>query len=395
MKLVLRSTLAVAALVALLGSSVTAANAARVYIGTYTVDPSAPLPTGHGEGIYLADVDPATGALSHVKLAAKSLSPTWLTLSDDHRVLYAVNEIASFGADKSGTVSSYAVSADGSLKLLNIVSSSGSIPCFISIDPSKKFAMVANYTGGSYSVIRLKADGSLGETTDVVKPGGPLSVYNATDKPPGMFGDLKPHGSRGHMIAPDPSGRYVIGADAGRDQIFVWTLDASTGKLTQISNTKVAPGSAPRHFVFSPDGKTMYQLFEQTSRLAVFDFKDGKLSQKGGSVSALPNGYAGSNTGSELRMSKDGKHLYFANRLQDTIAIFTVGADGGVTRIANVHTEGDTPRSLTFDPSGKFIYSMNQNADNITAFSIGADGIPKFTGRYLPLGSPAAMAFLP
>ncbi len=207
-----------------------------------------------------------------------------------------------------------------------------------------------------------------------------------------MFPDNAPHGSRGHMILPDPSGQYIIGADAGRNQIFVWKLDAG-GKLDQVSVTPVPTGEAPRHFAFSPDGKTLYQLFEQTSRLGVFDFKDGKLTARGPRVSALPDGYAGNNTGSELLISKDGSRLYFANRLQDSIAVFSA-AGGSVTRIANVHTEGDTPRSLTLDPAGRFLYSLNQNSDNITAFSIGANGVPKFTGKFLGLGSPAVMVFV-
>jgi 6-phosphogluconolactonase (cycloisomerase 2 family) len=365
----------------------------RAYIGTYTMDPSAPRPTGRGEGIYVANVDSVTGVISNVKLAAKDLSPSWLTLSADRKFLYAVNEIESFGPNKSGSVTAYAVGADGGLKKLNTVDSGGSIPCYISFDPSKKFVLVANYTGGTFSVIRLKADGSLGETTDIVKPAGPMGVYQSTERPPGMQGSKQEHGSRGHMILPDPSGQYIVGADAGRDQIFVWKLNPATGKLNQVSVTKTLAGSAPRHFAFSHDGRKLYQLFEQTSRLGVYDFKDGKLTMVGKTVSSLPNGYAGANTGSELLISKNGKNLYFGNRTQDSIGVFAIGADGGATRIANVSTEGNNPRSLTLDPSEKFIYSLNQGADNITSYTIGANGVPKFTGKYVPLGTPAIMVF--
>ena len=392
----LHTTVAFAALAAVLGSA-TAANAARAYIGTYTVDPADPksAATNHGEGIYLVNVDDATGAPSAPKLVAKSLSPTWVTLSADHRFLYAVNEIASYG-NKSGSITAYAVDkASGALKQLNVVDSGGSIPCFVSIHPSGKFLLVANYTGGSYSVTRLKPDGSLGETTDIVKPGGPMSVYNAVDKPPGMFPSMEPHGSRGHMILPDPSGQYVIGADAGRDQIFVWKLDTNTGKLQQVSVTKSVPGAAPRHFAFSPDGKTLYQQQEQDSRLSTYGFADGKLTLKGPSISVLPNGFEGSNTTSELLIDKAGKHLYGANRNHDSISTMNVGADGSVTRVANTHTEGTIPRSLTLDPTGKFLYSLNQGASNVTTFRIGADGVPKFTGKFLALGTPAVMVFLP
>jgi 6-phosphogluconolactonase len=392
-----RTTVAIAALMAAL-TSADAAWAARAYIGTYTKDPAAPRGggQGNGEGIYLADIDEATGAPSHLKLMAKDLSPSWITLSKDHTFLYAVNEIATYGPNKSGSVTAYAVdSKSGALKKLNVVDSGGSIPCYIVPDASGKFLLVANYTGGSYSVIRLKPDGSLGETTDVVKPSGPTSVYNATDRPPGMMPTMEPHGSRGHMILPDPSGQYVVGADAGRDQIFVWKLDANTGKLNQVSVTKSVAGAAPRHFAFSPDGKTLYQQQEQDSRLSVYDFKDGKLIRKGASISTLPAGFEGSNTTSELLIDKAGKHLYGANRNHDTIATMAVQSDGSVKLIANTHTEGTIPRSLTIDPTGKFLYSMNQSADNLTTFRLGADGVPKFTGKFMAIGSPAVMVFLP
>ena len=388
------TTVATAALI--LGSA-NAAFAARAYIGTYTPDPADPRSgnNNHGEGIYLVNIDDATGAPSNPKLAAKTLSPSWVVLSADHKFLYAVNEIASYG-NKSGSITAYAVDqASGALKQLNVVDSGGSIPCYVSIHPSGKFLLTANYTGGSYSVTRIKADGSLGETTDVVKPGGPMGVYNAADKPKGMFASMEPHGSRGHMILPDPSGQYVLGADAGRDQIFVWKLDASSGKLTEVSVTKSLPGAAPRHFAFSPDGKTLYQQQEQGSRLTVYGFAGGKLTQKGASISTLPAGFEGSNTTSELLIDKAGKHLYGANRNHDSIATMAVGADGGVRLMANTHTEGTIPRSLTIDPTGKFLYSLNQGASNVTTFSIGANGVPKFTGKFLGLGSPAVMVFLP
>jgi len=43
------------------------------------------------------------------------------------------------------------------------VDSGGSIPCFVSIHPSGKFLLVANYTALLFGD-RIKADGSLGET---------------------------------------------------------------------------------------------------------------------------------------------------------------------------------------------------------------------------------------
>lgn len=128
--------------------------------------------------------------------------------------------------------------------------------------------------------------------------------------------------------------------------------------------------------------------------MAVYDFADGKLTQLGPTVSILPDGYAGSSVASELLISRDGKHLYAANRIQDSIAVLQIGAQG-VKKVANVPTQASFPRSLTIDPSGRFLYSLNQRGDNVTTFRIGADGIPRFTGHFMPLGSPTMMIFRP
>jgi 6-phosphogluconolactonase (cycloisomerase 2 family) len=395
MKFVLR-TAVLAAFTAGLLASANAAYAARAYLGGYTPDAPGARSNNRGEGIYLVDVDNATGAPSNLKLVAKTLSPSWLTLSKDGKFLYAVNEVASFGPAKSGSVTAYAVNAQtGALKQLNVVSSQGAIPCYVSVHPSGKFLLVANYTGGSFSVIPIKSDGSLGEATDVIKPGGPTNSANAVDAPKGQAPSQAGRITRGHMIHADPTGQYVVGDDAGRDQIFVWKLDTGSGKLTEVSVTKALAGSAPRHFVFSPDGKTLYQIGEYNMRLTVYGFAGGKLTPKGAGISALPDGYEGSGSASELLISKDGKRIYSANRTHDSIATFAVDGGGGVKRIGLTSTEGATPRSLTIDPSGKFLYSMNQSANNLVTFRFDANGVPKFTGKFLAVGTPATMVFLP
>ena len=385
---------AVAALAALLGSA-GAASAARAYIGTYTPEPTA-RGNNHGEGIYLVDIDDAIGAPSNPRLVARQLSPSWMTLSPDNRFLYANSEILDYGVGKTGSVTAYAVDkTSGDLKPLNTVSSGSAGPAYIAAHPSGKFVLVANYAGGSFAVIRVKPDGSLGEISDLVKPDRPLTSPTASDTQPGQYAGSDHSGSHGHMIGMDPSGQYVVGDDAGRDQIFVWKLDTATGKLNQVSVTKVLPGAAPRHFVFSANGKMLYQLQEQDSRLQAYDFKNGTLTAHGPSIFTPPDGYQGSNTTSELLIDTMGKHLYAANRTQDSISTIVIGADGTVTRTANSHTGGNNPRSLTLNPSGKFLYSLNQGGNNIVTFRIGAGGVPQYINKVLALGTPAVMVFLP
>lgn len=391
----IRTAVAVGALAAIFG---TPAYAARAYIGTYTpnlADPHA-YANGRGEGIYLANVDDVTGTLSGLKLVAKDRSPTWFVLSTDHKFLYTVNEIDAYGPGKSGSVTAYAVDTkSGALKKLNTVDSGGAGPCFISIHASGKFALVANYIGGSFSVLPIKADGGLGEASDVVKPGGPARSASAVDAPSGQGPAAPNRPTHGHMIASDPSGQYVVGDDAGRDRIFVWRLNTGTGKLTEVSVTAALAGSAPRHFGFSPDGKTLYQIGEYNDRLTTYGFADGKLTPKGKSISALPDGYQGSGSASRMLVSPSGKNVYSANRTHNSIATFAVEAGGLATKLANTPTEGEHPRSLTIDPSGKFLYSLNLRADNIATFIIQPDGVPRFAGKFFAVNAPAVMVILP
>jgi 6-phosphogluconolactonase (cycloisomerase 2 family) len=365
----------------------------QAYVGSYTPDPLT-FKDNHGEGIYLISVDPATGLPGAPKLVAKGESTAWIALSADRKFLYAANEYEGFGPKKSGSITAYAIDASGALKKLNTVSSEGGAPCHVSIHASGKFLLIANYMGGTFAVVRIRADGSLGEATDVTKALPRSNPRQAADSQRGQLAFSDHDGSRAHMIASDPTGRYVIGDDAGRDTIHVWTLDANTGKLTEVTKTAAVPGSAPRHFAFSSDGKRLYQLFEQNSRLGLYDFNNGKPVLRGKTLPMLPENYFGSATASEILMAKDGRHIYAANRTQDSIAVFAVGADGNIRRTAIVPTAGNHPRSLTIDPSGKFLYSLNQRGDHIATFRLDpATGIPRFTGHYAPVASPAIMVF--
>ena len=70
--------------------------------------------------------------------------------------LYSANETDRSGEANEGTVSAFAINpADGQLTLLNTVRSGGAGPTYVSIHPSGKFVLVANYFGGSVAVLPI------------------------------------------------------------------------------------------------------------------------------------------------------------------------------------------------------------------------------------------------
>ena len=96
-----------------------------------------------------------------------------------------------------------------------------------------------------------------------------------------------------------------------------------------------------------------------------------------------------------MLISADGRFLYAANRLHDSIAWFSIAADGTLTLAGEAWTRGDYPRSFNIDPTGQFLYSCNQRSDAVACFRVNQrTGALMFTGQYTQVGTPAMILFL-
>ena len=370
-----------------------------VYVGTYSSPQGPEGSPGRGQGIYLFETDPATGALTQRQVLENPRNPSWLALNPAKTHLYSGDEIHHYKGKHSGAVSSYAIDrSSGHLTQLNTVSSEGDGPAHISVHPSGRYVFVANYGGGTIAVLPIQPNGELGSATDVHVDKGPLGPLHATSAPPGSFAISGHDAPHAHMIESDPSGKRVISTDLGMDKILVWDFDVEKGKLTPNNppSASVPPGDGPRHFVFHPNSRWFYCIQEEGSVVVVFDYDaaSGSLTQKQ-VISTLPKGFVGTNYTSEIRISPDSKFIYGANRLHDSIAYFSIGEDGKLTYGGEEWTRGDYPRSFTIDPSGDFLYCCNQRADAVTTFRVNKQtGALTFTGQYTPVGTPADVVFL-
>jgi 6-phosphogluconolactonase (cycloisomerase 2 family) len=326
-------------------------------------------------------------------------SPSCLAVNAAGTRLYSANETDRVGKEKHGTVSSFAIDrATGKLQLLNSVPSGGAGPTYVSIHPSGRFVLVANYFGGSVAVLPILKDGRLGAATDVKADAGTIGPTKATNAPKGSFAFSGHDRTHAHMIEADPSGRFVLHVDLGLDRLLTWAFDTKAGTLTATDPPAVAlpPGDGPRHFHFHPNGRWLFVVQEEASTVVRFDYAadTGRLTARQ-TISTLPTGFAGSNFCSGILVSSDGKFVYVGNRLHDSIGILAIGADGVLTYVGEEWTRGDYPRSFAFDPSGSFLYSCNQRGDNITVFRVDRKtGSLGFTGHYTAVGNPSCIVFL-
>jgi 6-phosphogluconolactonase len=369
------------------------------YVGTYSSPQGPEGSRGNGQGIYLFQMSPVTGTLSQPQLFANGSNPSWLAFDPSRTHLYAANETPTFQDTSSGSVSAFSIDrSNGHLALLNTVSSEGAGPAHLSVHPSGKYVLVANYAGGTVAVLPIRSNGELGRAIDVRQDKGTVGPTHAASAPPGSFaisGHDRPHP---HMIQADPAGQFVLASDLGMDQILIWKFDVQKGKLSANDPASVSlpPGDGPRHFAFHPNGRWLYSLQEEGSTVMLFDYDagSGRLTAKQ-TISSLPKVFSGTNFTSEVMVSPDGKFVYAANRLHDSIAFFAIGEEGTLTFIGEEWTRGDYPRNFNIDPTGNFLYSCNQRSDAITTFRINREtGSLTFTGQYTPVGTPAIIVFL-
>ncbi len=365
------------------------------YVGT---DTSPVDGTAYGKGICLFEMDLTTGELSFIKIVSGTANPTWIVLHPSGKYLYAGNEVQNFKGS-GGSVSAFAIDRrSGDLEFLNAVSSQGASPAYLSVDASGKYAFVANYFGGSTAVLRILPDGRLGPAVDFHQDSGHLGSTHATDAPAGSFAISGHDAPHPHMIHPDPKNRFVLQTDLGQDRIYVFHFDSGTGKLTPANAPFVSlpSGDGPRHFVFHPNGMWMYSIQEEASTIVFFlyDSETGALHPEQ-TISALPQGFTGTNFCSEIMLAPGGRFVYAANRLHNSIAVFAVSASGYLGRVGETMTEGDYPSQFNIDPLGNFLYACNQRSDQITSFRINkSTGMLTFTGRYTPVGTPLCITFL-
>jgi 6-phosphogluconolactonase len=375
------------------------------YVGTFSsplkdmLPTQVDLPPGNGRGIHGFHVDPHTGAWTPAGVTEMGTSPSCLSVNATGDRLYAAEETARVGDAKEGTVSAFSIDrATGVLTPLNTIPSGGAGPTYVSLHPSGRWLLVANYFGGSVAVLPVLPDGKLGPAADVQKPDGPIGPTRATNAPPGSFAVSGHDRTHAHMIQAHPGGKFVYHADLGQDRIFIWSLDADTGKLRPAATPSVAlpPGDGPRHFAFHPAGRWFYCVQEEGSTVVLFDCDaaTGALTPRQ-TISTLPDGFAGSNFCSELLISPDGRFLYAGNRLHDSIASFAIGEGGTLKYLGEEWTRGSYPRSFTLDPTGRFLYCCNQRGDHVACFEVNRkSGALTFTGRYVPVGNPSHIVFV-
>lgn len=319
-------------------------NSFKLLVGTYT--------NAKSEGVYVYNFNSKTGHSDKVS-SVFTPDPSYLAVSNAHKFVYAVNERG--GERGAGMVTSFTYK-NGQLTKLNEQTTKGDDPCYLSFDGSGKWLVAGNYTGGNFALFPVMEDGSVGVAT---------SVTNHSGKSVNVERQEKAHV---HCTIFSPDNKYLLVADLGTDEVFVYSFNEKTGALGKPVITKVSPGAGPRHLVFHPNGKYLYLVEELIGSVQAYKYKNGKLKPQQ-TISIVQHKSSGKIGAADIHISADGRFLYTSNRGDaNELSVFSVNNDGNLKIVGHQSVLGLTPRNFTIDPTGNFLLVANQNSDEVIVF---------------------------
>jgi 6-phosphogluconolactonase len=274
---------------------------------------------------------------------------------------------------EDGDIGMYTLQADGSLqpgqrfKATKLV-----MP--MTVSPDKRFLIAAvrskPFQAYSYSIdkssgaLNLVGTGTLAESYPYIaldRSGRFLlgASYGANQvgvNPVGADGrvgeplQVIPTARNAHSIRTDNTNRFVFVPHLGTDQVFQFLFDEKSGRLS--ANTppvlQLKQGTGPRHLIVSPDNRFVYLLNELTGMVTTLslDPNAGTL-QELDSVSVLP---------------ADTKLIPGAPRG----AVGTPGANQGPRNTDNDIWASD----LHLTPNGRFLYAAERTSSTLGAFRV-------------------------
>lgn len=324
----------------------------------------------NGPGLVAGYFDLDTGEITTTSGLPGVENPGFLAMHPSLPCLYAATEMHDW---EEGVITSAALDpASGRLIYLNKQPSLGNCTSHVSVDRVGRFLLATNYSimaedvlpGMAAVVFPIRSDGSLTPAVSFVKTTGSGPVAARQGK------------AHAHCIFATPDNRHVIVADLGADCLRTIPFDAQSGRLDAgaMKDCRLRPGSGPRHFLIHPGGATVYSLNELASTLTTLSLGPEGALEVVDEVSTREAGRTGHNDASDLALSADGRHLYAANRGDDTLAAFAISDTGRATLAGHYSCHGHWPRNLCMHPAGKHLLVSNQYGSNIAVLAVGADG---------------------
>ena len=308
-----------------------------------------------GGGIYSVAINDEQTVIT--RLAACSF-PHFFTVDHKRQILWT-NDSPTFDEGEEFIVG-FQQQADGSWQECARIASCGQAPCHIAAADAWVFA--ANYSSGNVVRWTVGPDGSLNHPSVQQHQGS--GIHPIRQKSP-----------HAHCIRPVPNSNRVMAADLGADRIYVYENTQSNLEPRVRETLTVPPGSGPRHLEFASDGRHLYVINELSNCVTHF-IRDANTETWHAGITAftVPADFDGTSFCADLSLTECGRFLFASNRGHNSIACFTLGADGTPSRQEVISSGGVGPQNLQLSNNQQELCVANMKDNSIALFQIGSIG---------------------
>ena len=335
-----------------------------------------------GTGILALEISDGKLTLLSQRPILSIINPSYLGIvgTDDNpkQILFTVSEL-----ETDATVLAYEIATEDPTKLSQIgkaLSSGGAYPCHVAqvkpIDEMKDslYIVVTNYgldeDSAAISMYRIDSSNKTFSLVQTISYTGVKGSCADKDR------QLGPHM---HSCAGIPGEIFI--ADLGSDAIVRFSI-SDTG-MKEIGRLAVPSGSGPRSLAFSPQDQQLAVVsLEMAAQILLIQRNEtGDLEALGDPVSIIPSDWPNDPSmipfnegkwGSDVIWSKDGKYVYAAARLINSICIFELKRNERpiLSFVNRVDTRGITPRNLAITSGGEFLMICHQHSHDVSCFKI-------------------------
>ncbi|TAQ91040.1 hypothetical protein B7494_g660 [Chlorociboria aeruginascens] len=194
-----------------------------------------------------------------------------------------------------------------------------------------------------------------------------------------------------HDVIVDPTGAYIIAPDLGADLIHIFSIDPTSGHLTECPSYITPGGTGPRHgaFTLRQDrprrnayvGQQLYVSNELANTVTLYNVEYSRSHCLTLSPVQVATTYPSNKTAAtgitvaEVRLS--GDFLYVSNRNDlyfspdDSVTAFSIDSQaptGDMTFLNITSSGGWYPRTFVVNKAGTFVAVGDQTSSNVAIF---------------------------
>jgi 6-phosphogluconolactonase (cycloisomerase 2 family) len=308
-------------------------------------------PSAFDGNVSMYTIDATTGVLASIGPPVDSNDEGGRAVTVDPSGKFAY--VANWGeGDTAGSVSMYTINATtGALTstgMINGMCPGLCAPWSVAVDPSGKFVYVANEGGFAPTSISMF---TINTTTGALTSIGTIAA-----------------GGRAISVTVDPTGKfaYVVDVSHGfpgeNDNVAMYNINATTGALMFMGT--IAAGLSPSAIAIDQSGKFAYVTNSGSNDVSMYT-----INTNTGALTFMGTTAAGSSPTS-IAIASD-KFAYVTSSGSNDVSMYSLNAAGGLTFMGTI-AAGSSPSSIAIDKSGKFAYVTNSGSNNVSMYSIDA-----------------------